>query len=626
MSVTERGHLSIGEVLGLLQTEFPDVTISKIRFLESQGLIDPERTPSGYRKFYDADIERLRWILVQQRDHFLPLKVIKDRLDEAAALDLPLHAPPPAGTASEGEVPSGDEPGSIATQPPPAAAADATAPDATSPDVTAPDVTAPDATAPVPLHPERSDSPPPPPVGESAPPQPTGVSSPPAGPESPPTATSAQPPLGGSDLPPTAATAPPALTSGEAPPVSGAGSSMTSGGGSSTRTGAEADAARGAGRDIVGSAANGRAISDDGANTDDPGPASTPPDPDPVPDRAPAPATPAAETAAGADRTAASARGVGAREAAARTSGGREPAFNMFTSAVTASRSAMTTAEPGEGDSDSGLDVLAPTPPTPDSSERASGTDGDDHEPPVPDGDPVDPAGGGRTPPGESEPRVGANAPDPHGPSDRGDPSDPGGAVPRAGASAPGPDAANVEREPSRHSAARRTRREPGARRDVPTDVSSVSFTDEELATAAGLTVPEIDELERFGLLSSRATAQGRRYGDDALLVARLSVRFAVFGIEPCHLRMFKVAADRELALYEQVTSPFSRGRAEGGEDRAAEIWAELDELGANLRDASSIGTRFDPVLKAEVCWPTPRWSGGHFDGVRSVVERDQTR
>lgn len=73
-------HISIGEVLALLQDEFPDITISKIRFLESQGLLDPERTPSGYRKFYEADIERLRWILRQQREHFLPLKVIKVRL------------------------------------------------------------------------------------------------------------------------------------------------------------------------------------------------------------------------------------------------------------------------------------------------------------------------------------------------------------------------------------------------------------------------------------------------------------------------------------------------------------------------------------------------------------------
>ncbi len=75
-------HHSIGEVLSLLQAEHSDVTISKIRFLESQGLIAPERTPSGYRKFYASDIARLRWILAQQRDHFLPLKEIKKRLEE----------------------------------------------------------------------------------------------------------------------------------------------------------------------------------------------------------------------------------------------------------------------------------------------------------------------------------------------------------------------------------------------------------------------------------------------------------------------------------------------------------------------------------------------------------------
>ena len=83
MSVTETGDrafLSIGEVLDLLKDEFPDVTISKIRFLESQGLLDPERTPSGYRKFYSHDVERLKSILRMQRDEYLPLKVIKERL------------------------------------------------------------------------------------------------------------------------------------------------------------------------------------------------------------------------------------------------------------------------------------------------------------------------------------------------------------------------------------------------------------------------------------------------------------------------------------------------------------------------------------------------------------------
>ncbi len=83
MTVEDRAYLSIGEVLSLLKEEFPDVTISKIRFLESQGLLDPERTPSGYRKFYESDVDRLRWILRQQREHFLPLKVIKGRLREA---------------------------------------------------------------------------------------------------------------------------------------------------------------------------------------------------------------------------------------------------------------------------------------------------------------------------------------------------------------------------------------------------------------------------------------------------------------------------------------------------------------------------------------------------------------
>ena len=93
MSVDDN-HLSIGEVLAELREEFPDVTISKIRFLESQGLVEPERTPSGYRKFYPADLARLRWILHEQREHFLPLKVIKERLDSVpAGSDLPVSAP-----------------------------------------------------------------------------------------------------------------------------------------------------------------------------------------------------------------------------------------------------------------------------------------------------------------------------------------------------------------------------------------------------------------------------------------------------------------------------------------------------------------------------------------------------
>ena len=98
-TATTNSHLSIGEVLGLLLEEFPDVTISKIRFLESQGLIEPERTASGYRKFYDHDVELLRCILREQKDNFLPLKVIKDRLD-TGEIDPTNEVPRPAGIAN----------------------------------------------------------------------------------------------------------------------------------------------------------------------------------------------------------------------------------------------------------------------------------------------------------------------------------------------------------------------------------------------------------------------------------------------------------------------------------------------------------------------------------------------
>ncbi len=76
-------HRSIGAVLDLLRPDFPDVTISKIRFLEAEGLISPSRTPAGYRQFSPVDLERLRFVLTAQRDHYLPLRVIRDQLDAA---------------------------------------------------------------------------------------------------------------------------------------------------------------------------------------------------------------------------------------------------------------------------------------------------------------------------------------------------------------------------------------------------------------------------------------------------------------------------------------------------------------------------------------------------------------
>ncbi len=77
-----RSYLGIGEVLVELRSEFPEISVSKIRFLESEGLISPARSPSGYRRFSPADVEQLRFVLTAQRDEYLPLRVIRERLAE----------------------------------------------------------------------------------------------------------------------------------------------------------------------------------------------------------------------------------------------------------------------------------------------------------------------------------------------------------------------------------------------------------------------------------------------------------------------------------------------------------------------------------------------------------------
>ncbi|GAU70970.1 putative MerR family transcriptional regulator [Streptomyces sp. NBRC 110611] len=93
--------VSIGTVLNALREEFPEVTISKIRFLEAEGLVEPKRTSSGYRKFTPADVERLASVLRMQRDHYLPLKVIREHLD---AVERGEQVPLPAPAAPSGEL------------------------------------------------------------------------------------------------------------------------------------------------------------------------------------------------------------------------------------------------------------------------------------------------------------------------------------------------------------------------------------------------------------------------------------------------------------------------------------------------------------------------------------------
>lgn len=83
---------SIGEVVELLGEEFPDISISKVRFLETQGLVVPDRAASGYRRYRDIDVRQLRWVLRQQRDHFLPLRVIRERLSSGVVDDEELDA------------------------------------------------------------------------------------------------------------------------------------------------------------------------------------------------------------------------------------------------------------------------------------------------------------------------------------------------------------------------------------------------------------------------------------------------------------------------------------------------------------------------------------------------------
>ncbi|NUT49292.1 MAG: MerR family transcriptional regulator [Saccharothrix sp.] len=113
-----RGGLSIGAVLAQLRPDFPEVTISKIRFLESEGLVRPARTASGYRQFTAADVDRLRYVLAAQRDRYLPLKVIKEQLDAAdeGALRAADLAPAAAHRLSREELlaRAGIEPGVLA--------------------------------------------------------------------------------------------------------------------------------------------------------------------------------------------------------------------------------------------------------------------------------------------------------------------------------------------------------------------------------------------------------------------------------------------------------------------------------------------------------------------------------
>jgi len=379
--VGERSYLAIGDVLALLREEFPDVTISKIRFLESRGLLDPERTPSGYRKFYEPDVDRLRWILRQQREHFLPLKVIKGRLENGM-----------------------------------------TDPDAPTPHLF-----------------EMGD---PPPEREA---QPVLVGAP-GTPDS--ALERAQAAI--ASLPPMAVMSTP---------------------------------------DRVQHRAGQTAVA-----------------------KSEPPASEAPEPQAG--------RVGGAWS----ESGDSEPANSK---------------RPVAGVAEA----------------VASGT-------------------------GSSRRRRSASAPKPE-PQTEAQP-----AVAKAAASGDSEERESPETTvPTRRVSTRSTAGLPGS------GMSGASLTLVELASASGLEIAGVEELESFGLIAGRTVAGVHCYGEEAVLVAKLAARFAPYGIEARHLKIFKHAADRQTGLFAQVVTPLLRQRNPEARARAIEELAELAELGEALMRCFSQAT-----------------------------------
>jgi DNA-binding transcriptional MerR regulator len=377
--VTSRTYLSIGDVLTLLREEFPDVTISKIRFLESQGLVNPERSPSGYRKFFDHDVERLRWVLRQQREHFLPLKVIRDRLADGELDDLaPKRAngkpAEPAGRHAAAMAPEDEQP--------------------TKADEEAMARILADASRRTALRPET-----------------------------------AQP-----------------------------------------RRGLQ----------VVG----------DGTASD-----------------------------------VAPARGPAAPVTGPGIEGGAERAA------------------PAPG---SGRPEVAVTASTSSSTGKAAASDRTDRT-----GVPRVDAGAPRT---ERAPGAAAR---PNGP----------GAAPPPGRPAPTPNG--------------------GASSGVAATtgmVTGASLTAEELCAASGLSPEELAGLEGFGLICPVSVAGLATYDEEALTVANLAAAFRAFGIEPRHLRLYRIAADREMGLIEQVVIPLLRQRNPESRQRATEGADQLAALGQSMR------------------------------------------
>lgn len=419
--MSSRTYLSIGDVLTLLREEFPDVTISKIRFLESQGLVNPERSPSGYRKFFDHDVERLRWVLRQQREHFLPLKVIRDRLADGDLDDESF-----AGTAEGAE----DTIDNGKTSEPARAAA-------------------------------------------------AGV-------------------------------------------AGAAGPSLGAAGGTPGRAGERSDTDQGSDKEDKGNDAMARILADASRR------AARLPDVAPV-----GPSgqdTLAAEHSAAAGSEAARTMDEGAgRDVVEAGQGPGAPARSRRVGASA---------------------VRAPA------HDRASGTGV---------APPAAGSAGGATTLSEGRTHRGADSGTRQGGTARPDAG--------TGTGAGGSRAPNTTGTPSR------------AVQGLPTSVvTGASLTAEELCSASGLSAEELAELEGFGLVEAVPVAGLRTYDENALTVANLAASFRAFGIEPRHLRLYRIAMDREMGLIEQVVIPLLRQRNPESRQRAVEAAEQLAALGQSMR------------------------------------------
>ena len=493
--MSERGYLSIGEVLTLLQAEFPDVTISKIRFLESQGLIDPERTPSGYRKFYEPDVERLRWILRQQKEHFWPLRVIRGKLDAAAGSDgLPTDRPAGAAEARP-------SPGMTPPEPSPAA-------------------------------PQESSS----------------VASPAAG-RAPP---AAQPSPAGPRPSSSTRERPPRAPDGAPAPAPAVGRRVAAPFPASLATAARAETARRSEADADAEVeADHRTPAEAGIHAGPRAGRADMPETPPVPPMPPMPPTPPStgpDLGGRAGPAKPAAQGTETTEAVDPRPA-TEPAPSESGHPADAEATLRVQAEERRADVEAGrrAEVDAGRRAQADQGRRAA-------------------VEAGR----KAQAEVGRRAETPV--ASRG----------QASGSRPAPplvDKGGTRRSPASYLTAP-VEPQPAAPEEP------VELTAEELAEAVGLTLAELADLEKYGLVASRRSSGGQYFDEVALVVAQLAARFARFGVEPRHLRIWRTAAEREAGFFEQVVTPLLKQRNPQARRQAAENLRELATLGNRLHAA----------------------------------------